>query len=189
MDETKPKPRTPVYLILIIAGVFILGAAAFPLLLNARGQALQSAEPVVPPAKLSQPAPALTLADLSGSQVSLADYHGRFVLVNNWATWCPPCVAEMPELEAYYSAHAAQGFILVAIESGEPAKTVAAFVQKYQLTFQVLLDPPGKALEAFNNWSLPSSYLIDPSGTIQLAWAGPVTRAALEKYVTPFLEK
>ena len=95
----------------------------------------------------------------------------------------------MPDLQAYYAAHLQNGFVVVAIESGEPAKTVSAFVQKNALTFPVWLDQGEFALEAFNNWDLPSSYLIDQGGIIRMSWTGPVDQASLEKYVTPLLEK
>ena len=95
----------------------------------------------------------------------------------------------MPELQIYYTAHATQGFTIVAIESGEPASTVADYVQSLELSFPIWLDPHGKAVEAFKNWDLPSSYLIDRDGIVRMSWTGPINQATLEKYVTPFLEK
>jgi thiol-disulfide isomerase/thioredoxin len=189
MTQPTPRSRKPLVMILIIAGVFILGAALMPLLINFQTAALQGGGIDLPPVRLSKAAPALSLTDLAGKSVSLADYRGRTVLVNNWATWCPPCQAEMPELQAYYDAHAADGFILVAIESGEPARTVQDFVLKNKMTFPVWLDPGGLALGAFKNWDLPSSYVIDGNGNMLLSWTGPVDQASLEKYVTPLLEK
>jgi cytochrome c biogenesis protein CcmG, thiol:disulfide interchange protein DsbE len=189
MSEQQPKSRMPLYLTLIVAGVFIAGAALFPLLVNAQDQALQSAGIDYAPVTVDKTAPSLALTDATGKPVSLDDYRGKVVLVNNWATWCPPCQSEMPELQAYYEAHLQNGFVIVAIESGEPVNTVLAFARKYKLTFPVWLDPQGIALEAFNNWDLPSSYIIDRGGTIRMSWTGPVDRATLEKYVTPLLEK
>jgi peroxiredoxin len=177
------------FTLLLVAGLFLIGAAVVILYLpQAQEQALAAADWVVP-VKVDYPAPDLTLTDLSGKSVSLTDYRGRVVLVNNWATWCPPCKAEMPTLEAYYEAHAGQGFVIVAIESGEPASQVAAFAESYGLTFPVWLDPQGAALDAFQNWNLPSSYVVDQDGIIRLAWTGAVSRDALETYVTPMLEK
>ncbi|HTX92183.1 MAG TPA: TlpA disulfide reductase family protein [Anaerolineales bacterium] len=189
MNQPEPKNRTPLFLTLVVAGVFLIGAALIPLLVRGQDAALQSAQVIVPPKTIDQAAPPLALTDLEGQPVSLEDYRGKVVLVNNWATWCPPCQAEMPEILAYYQAHATDGFVVVGIESGEPAKTVLGFVQQYKLTFPVWLDPDGSAVAAFNNWNLPSSYVIDPSGTMRLTWTGPVTQATLDKYVTPLLEK
>lgn len=141
------------------------------------------------PVTVNFPAPALSMTDLEGKTVALEDYLGRWVLVNNWATWCPPCKAEMPTLQAFYEAHQSQGFILVAIEAGDPKEEVASFVEEHGLTFPIWWDPTNRALVAFQNQSLPSSYLIDPTGTVRLAWTGAISRSVLEKYVTPLLEE
>jgi thiol-disulfide isomerase/thioredoxin len=178
-----------IFMLLVASGLFFIGAAFVIFFLpKAREQALAAGYSGVP-SELDFPAPDLTLTDLSGKTVSLSDYPGRTVLVNNWATWCPPCKAEMPVLEAYYEAHASQDFVIVAIESGEPASQVADFVSQYGLTFPVWLDPGGLALDAFRNWDLPSSYVVDGNGVIRLSWTGPISRAMLEEYLTPLLEK
>jgi thiol-disulfide isomerase/thioredoxin len=113
--------RLTAFITLIAGGIFLLGAALIPLLANAQQKALDSAAPLLPPVTTNYPAPQLALIDLKGKPVSIEDYRGQVILVNNWATWCPPCKTEMPELQAYYSAHAAEGFVVLAIESGEPA--------------------------------------------------------------------
>ncbi len=172
-----------------ILGLFLVGGAIIYYLADAQLKTLDTSQIVLEPASVSYAAPKLSLTALDGSTVSLDKYRGKVVLVNNWATWCPPCQTEMPELEAYYSEHVNQGFVVVAIESGEPAATVADFVQTYELSFPVLLDPHGAALAAFKNWDLPSSYLIDGDGVVRMSWTGPVNQATLERYVTPLLEK
>ena len=95
----------------------------------------------------------------------------------------------MPELQAYYQNHAEQGFVIIAIESGEPAATVTGFVHQLGLTFPVWLDLDAAALNAFENMDLPSSYVVDQQGTLRMSWTGSVNEATLEKYVTPLLEK
>lgn len=167
-------------------GLLLLGLAALLVIPQAADQAADETSSVVPVA-VSRPAPDLALADLAGQPVSLAGYRGQVVLVNNWATWCPPCRAEMPTLEAYFQAHQGEDFTLVAIDSGEPAVEVARFVDEMALSFPIWLDPKGAALEAFNNMSLPSSYVIDRNGTIRLAWTGAISREMLERHVTPLL--
>jgi peroxiredoxin len=141
------------------------------------------------PAEMNKPAPQLALVDLSGDAVSLDDYAGQVVFVNHWATWCPPCRAEMPELEAYYRAHREEGFTLVAINAGESADDVRPFVEELDLSFPVWVDPQGEAMRAFGVNGLPTSFVIDGSGTIVQAWPGAVTLEQLEEHVTPLLKQ
>jgi peroxiredoxin len=132
-------------------------------------------------------APDLSLENTNGKTESLADYRQKVLLVNNWATWCPPCKAEMPILEAYYEDHAREGFMIIAVEAGDAKDTVSQFSQNYKLTFQVWLDPDTASLKAFGNGNLPNSYVIDREGVVRYAWTGEVNRALLEKYVSPLL--
>jgi peroxiredoxin len=184
------RPNSPAQiaaLALIGAGLLLLGVVALVALPSLASGGDPNGQ--VEPAQVNYPAPELSLADLQGRPVSLAGLLGQVVLVNNWATWCPPCKAEMPALQAFFEEHRQQGFTVVAIEAGEPAGEVAEFVQAYGLTFPVWLDPEQKALAAFRNLALPSSYVIDRSGAVRLAWSGAVDQEILEKYVTPLLEE
>jgi thiol-disulfide isomerase/thioredoxin len=136
------------------------------------------------------PAPELTLTDSQGVSRSLADYRGQVVLVNLWATWCPPCKEEMPTLQAFYDKYRESGFIIVAINDGDPKADVLQFVEDYELTFPVWLDPTYIATEqAFNTLNLPTSFVIDRSGTIQLTWVGGIDAETLETYVTPLIRE
>ncbi len=140
------------------------------------------------PVAVHYAAPELKLSDLAGADHALVDYQGQVVLVNLWATWCPPCKAEMPTLEAYYQAHQENGFVTLAINDGDPSDDVTTFVKEYSLSFLVLLDPTYQATDhAFKTNNLPSSFVIDREGNIRLRWVGEIDRASLEKYVTPLL--
>jgi len=141
------------------------------------------------PQEVDYPAPPLALVDVNGQSVALADYAGQVVLLNNWATWCPPCRAEMPELQAYHTAHQEQGFTVIAVEAGDPASQVQQFVEEYGLTFPVWVDTGQQALTVFRNLALPNSFVIDREGQVRLAWSGAITLDVLEKYVTPLLEE
>jgi peroxiredoxin len=172
------------------AGLVLVGVAALMLWprpeVSASG--IQSGGVLTVPVEVDYEAPALTLVELSGQEQSLADYHGKVVLVNLWATWCPPCKAEMPTLKAYYEAHQADGFVTIAINDGDPEDAVKAFAQEYALTFPVWLDPEYEATEqAFKTSNLPSSFVIDRDGQVRLRWVGEIDRATLEKYVTPLI--
>jgi cytochrome c biogenesis protein CcmG/thiol:disulfide interchange protein DsbE len=170
-------------MVLVGVGLVIIGIVA----LNALPKGSASPEYSVVPAAVSFTAPELNLSDIDGNQVSLSSYRQDIVLVNNWATWCPPCKLEMPTLLKYFQAHSVDGFMLVAIEAGESAQEVRSFADEYGLTFPVLLDPENRSLAAFHNSSLPSSYVIDRSGTVVFAWTGPISLEMLENYVTPLL--
>ena len=199
MKIRKPQPShhksSPPYAAIFVgAGLLVLGVVA-ALLLARPEQAASSTyissvedDLSIVPAPVNFAAPELTLYDLDGEQASLADFEGQVVLVNNWATWCPPCKAEMPTLQAYYEKHKDQGFLLIGIEAGEPVDEVAQFVEDYKLTFPIWLDPQNKALSAFHNQNLPSSYVIDRQGTVRLAWVGAISKSILEKFLTPLLE-
>jgi cytochrome c biogenesis protein CcmG, thiol:disulfide interchange protein DsbE len=178
---------------MIGVGLILFGLAAIVLLPMAGAGALTkgptSNEVSAIPAATDYPAPDLRLNDLDGNPVSLADQLGKWVLVNNWATWCPPCKAEMPTLQAYDDAHREQNFILIAIEEGEPVAQVAEYVEKNNLHITVWPDPEQKVYDLFHNISLPASWLIDPQGQVRLAWVGAISREMLEKHVTPLLEE
>ena len=143
----------------------------------------------VVPVPVNYPEPELELENINGDVESLKDFHGQVLLVNNWATWCPPCKAEMPTLASYFSAHAHEGFMVIAIEAGDPRDQVAKFAEDFNLPFTVWLDPSSKALNAFRNGNLPSSYVVDRNGTIRYAWTGEINQEMLEKYVTPLLSE
>lgn len=141
----------------------------------------------VTPSEVNYPAPELTLQNVNGHTESLTDYLDKVVLVNNWATWCPPCKAEIPTLEEYYKAHSAEGFVIIGIEAGEPQAEVLGFVKGAGITYPVWLDLHNSSLRAFGSGALPNSFVIDRKGTVRLAWVGEINREMLEKYVTPII--
>lgn len=171
----------------LVVGLILVGLAAFLMLLGPRNtKAPQPVSRSVVPAEVNYPAPELSLQNVNGETESLVGYRDKVVLVNNWATWCPPCKAEIPTLEAYYKAHSTDGFVIIGIEAGEPQNTVQEFVQG-KITYPIWIDPESAAMNAFHNASLPSSYVIDRNGTVRLAWVGEISREMLEKFVTPLL--
>ena len=140
------------------------------------------------PYEVHFPAPSLTLINISSENVSLNQFLGEIILVNNWATWCPPCKAEMPTLQAYFQKYKDDGFMIIAIESGESLEEVTEFVSDIGITFPVWIDRKGEALAAFKNRDLPSSYVIDRNGVVRLTWTGEISFEMLEKFVTPLIK-
>lgn len=169
-------------------GLILFGFVLFALLRRTdEAAASASVDRSVVPMAVDYSAPQLSLQNLNGTTESLEDFRGKVVLVNNWATWCPPCKAEMPTLEQYYETHESEGFTIIAIEAGDGKDQVSQFVNSLKLKFPIWLDPNGDALQAFKNGNLPNSYVIDRAGTVRYAWTGEISLAMLEKYLTPII--
>jgi peroxiredoxin len=167
-------------------GLVLIAGSAYFLFQNSSSQTELAAIPIA----VNYAAPSLSLTDIHGQPVSLADYGGQVLLVNLWATWCPPCKKEMPALEAFYKKHKDDGFTIVAVNDGDPTADVVHFVKDYGLTFPVWLDPTYIATEqAFKTLNLPSSYVINRQGTVVLSWVGGINTKNLEKYVNPIIEE
>jgi peroxiredoxin len=132
-------------------------------------------------------APDFSLTDLSGQAVRLSAYRGRVVLVNLWATWCPPCREEMPSMERLHQQMKDRGFVLLAVSEDEGgAQTVKSFVDQMKVTFPVLLDPQGEVGRKYGVWGFPESFLLDRDGRIvervigPRDWAAPAQIAQIE---------
>lgn len=136
-------------------------------------------------------APDFTLTSLDGTEYTLSELKGQAVLVNLWATWCPPCRAEMPAIEKMYQEYKDQGLVVLAVDmtyQDDPQK-VAPFAQEYGLTFPILLDQTGAAGSAYQLRSLPSSYFIDRFGIIQeVVIGGPMAEALLRTRIEQILK-
>jgi thiol-disulfide isomerase/thioredoxin len=181
-----------VFLLMISgAGLILVGIAAGFFLANKQANnANQPTDFSAVPARVLYDAPVLTLDDIKGTANSLSNYLGQVVLVNLWATWCPPCKSEMPVLQEYYTRHKNEGFIVIAIEDGDPTSDVISFVNEYGLTFPVWLDPTYLASDqVFKTKNLPSSYVIDRTGRVRLAWIGAINSTNLDKYVIPLIKE
>jgi len=119
-------------------------------------------------------APNFTLPDLDGNMVSLSDYKGKVVLLNIWATWCPPCVEEMPSMEKLYQELKDEGFEILAVSvdvSG--AKEVIPFMKKHKLSFPALTDTKGDIKSLYQTTGVPESFIIDRNGIIVEKVIGP----------------
>ena len=133
------------------------------------------------------PAPDFALQSLDGRQVSLSQYKGSVVLINFWATWCPPCKGEIPALEAAYRANKDRGFVILGVDVGEPGPVVQTFVTGMGISYVVLLDEQERMLVRYGGLGLPMSVLVDRDGIIRERQIGVISEAELQKYLDKHL--
>jgi len=133
-------------------------------------------------------APAMQLTTFDGKQVSLGELlkQHKVVLVNFWATWCPPCRAEMPDIEAVYERFGPQGLTVAAVNMQESDHQVAGYAQEGGYTFPLLLDPTVVVANAYRVMSLPTSYFVGQDGRVLAVNMGAMTQASLEDKLQQF---
>ncbi len=180
--------------VLLIGTGFIFIAMSILIALIAANQArsvtgIEKAQDCVEPMNVNYPAPAIRLTDIAGSTISLVDHKGTVILLNTWATWCPPCRREMPDLETFFRTHAEEGFVLLGVNVGEELEAVVQFVDMFHLTFPILLDPDESTLRSLNSFSLPYSIVIDREGIVRYAWSGATCLSILESTISPMLRQ
>ncbi|MBI5044108.1 MAG: TlpA family protein disulfide reductase [Nitrospirae bacterium] len=124
--------------------------------------------------EVSRPAPDFALKDTSGKKISLSSYKGRVIMINFWATWCPPCRQEMPSMEALFKEYNKRGFEVLAISSdSQGEKIVKPFMEFYELTFSALMDADGEVHSLYGVTSIPTTYIVDKNGNIVQKIMGP----------------
>ena len=134
--------------------------------------------------QLGDPAPDFQLEDTKGNKISLADLRGKVVLINFWATWCPPCRAEMPSMEKLNTMMAGEEFVMLAINvEADGRDSVPAFLEKSPHSFTVLYDDQGVVQKLYGVYKFPESFVIRKDGVIDdrvigaIDWAHPETVA------------
>jgi len=120
------------------------------------------------------PTPPLKLKDLNNKTHALEDYRGQVVMVQFWATYCAPCVKEMPSMQRLQAKLAGRPFVILGVNMGEPEKDVREFLNRIKVNFTILMDQEGTALGAWKVFVAPSTFLIDPDGRIRYTVQGGV---------------
>jgi cytochrome c biogenesis protein CcmG, thiol:disulfide interchange protein DsbE len=136
-------------------------------------------------------APDFELKTIEGKTIKLSDLRGQPVLVNLWATWCPPCRAEMQTLETVYNDYKDQGLTVLAVNmtSQDDPQAIIPFVEERGITYPILLDDKGEIARAYQMKSLPSSFFIDRDGTIhEVVIGGPMAEATLRTRIEEILK-
>ncbi|RNB83751.1 TlpA family protein disulfide reductase [Brevibacillus nitrificans] len=132
-------------------------------------------------------APDFSLMTAEGEAIRLSDLRGKKVIVNLWATWCPPCRAEIPDMQAFYEANKDNGVAILGVNltaTETSVENVAAFVKTYGMTFPVLLDVDKEVGSQFQAISIPTSYIIDSRGVIREKFIGPMDQEKMEKMIS-----
>jgi thiol-disulfide isomerase/thioredoxin len=178
MRATTQKPATCRYPAMLVAGICLLSCLIMP--------AAESAG-TLEPYTGTEPPPELNLMDTRGEMHNLADYHGKVVLVNFWASWCPPCIKEMPGLQKLQAKLADRPFSILAVNVGEKRYDVWKFAKLVDFTLPTPLDTYKRAFSAWGASVLPTSFLLDTRGQIRyrvqgdLEWDTPEVISLIEE--------
>jgi len=159
----------------IVLGVMIIAVLVFYNLKGGLSQQEQSSVTVIEDStnklrlefpKTPAAAPNFELKDPAGKPLSLKDFRGKVVFLNFWATWCPPCIEEMPAMEKLHQELEKDGLVMLAVNFQEGPERVKEFFTQHNLTFTPLLDRDGKVTEQYQAWGLPVSVVINKRGQI-----------------------
>lgn len=178
----QPIERRIFFILILVAGLAWIGISAHP---------PETKADMVPAPQVGFLAPDFTLKTPLGESFTLSDLRGHPVIINLWATWCPPCRAEMPAIQKLYDEYKEQGLMVLAINATnqDDAMAVAPFVDQYQLTFPILLDETGRVSRSYQLRSLPSSYFIGRDGVVRdVVIGGPMPEALLRAQVEALLK-
>ena len=170
------------------AGILALGLVWIFLSADSSGA---STNGLIPAPQKGFLAPNFTLETLDGETVTLSDLRGQAVVVNLWATWCPPCRAEMPALQKVYVEYKERGLVILAVNSTvqDERQAIPAFIAEYGLTFPVLLDVNNEAGRLYQLRSLPSTFFIRRDGIIhEVVIGGPMAEALLRTRIEEILK-
>ncbi len=164
-------------LILIFGGVW-LWESQVPLLAQTINRTPQPA--------IGYPAPDFTLKTLDGKSFNLREHRGTPVVLNFWATWCGPCQAELPAVEATFARYTNQVQV-IGVDQAEAPDVVQAYVKEFQLTYPIAMDKDSNVANHYNVKGMPTTFFIDGDGVIRHMWMGEMNRITLAEGVTKIL--
>jgi peroxiredoxin len=189
MPALRQRQWNVVLVAVLVAGSLFIAATRVQPGSGAHPPAAQT-DVLADPAPLQDhPAPDLALPQLDGTPVTLRDLRGQVVLINIWATWCPPCRAEMPAIQQAYAAYRDRGFMVLAVNQREEATAITPFLEQYGLTLPILLDRDGQASATYQASALPSSFFVDRCGVIRAIYRGPLPPPVINGIVEQLLQE
>ncbi|MFQ5945761.1 MAG: peroxiredoxin family protein [Anaerolineae bacterium] len=140
-----------------------------------------------PAPRVGHVAPDLSLPTPDGETITLSDLRGQVVLLNFWATWCPPCRAEMPALQDAYDRFRDEGFVVLGVDQFELPGQVTGFTDRFGITYPQVIDETGQTSRAYGVFRIPASFFIDREGVIQKVVPGPLNLPQIAAEVSALL--
>jgi len=174
--------RTYVWIVLAV----LVGVAGYYIYGRGESNAGSAMKPMLPPGELAGSAPAFTLMDLDGRPVSLADFRGKVVVLNFWATWCPPCRREIPDFIDLQNEYGSQGVQIVGIALDEPEK-VQAFARQHGMNYAVLIGSDEISMKYGGIEGIPTTFIVDKNGKIVNRFEGFRPREIFEAEIKQLL--
>jgi peroxiredoxin len=179
VSAVKSQPRKNTRLLLTVLSVCIACVFLIILLEKDKDSTLRATKPIQPGLEV----PNFAFPDMNGKQISLSDHRGKVVLVNVWATWCPPCRQEMPSMQRLYEKFKGKNFEILAVSiDSEGREAVAPFMRKLHLTFPALLDPGETIIPLYGITGVPESFIVDKDGILVEKVVGPINWATPEVF-------
>ena len=167
-------------LLLLLTAAGVLVSLVVVLQPRSGGIALPTSLPGLAPApSVGRAAPDFALQLLDGSRMTLSGLRGKPVILNFWATWCPPCRTEMPDLQAVWQEHQSEGVVIVGVDLGEDPATVQSYVSRVGVTYPIALDIDQRVGETYGTGSLPTTYFIDRNGTVRDRYTGGMNKRVM----------
>lgn len=161
-----------ILVMILTSGLLIIGCAT-------------GSEPI---AAVSEAAPDFQLQNLDGQPISLSDFKGKPVLINFWATWCGPCVSEMPYIQEIHEEWPDKGLVVLAINIGDSSSEVEQFLQNHNLSLPVLLDTKKVVAQRYSIRAIPTTFFLDKDGMIQVKVIGAFpNKAAIESRLSEIM--
>jgi thiol-disulfide isomerase/thioredoxin len=178
-----------------VALALLLGAAILgTVYLVERGNEARRATTIVVPGvagaqapRVGQPAADFQITSLDGQPLSLAQFKGRPVWINFWASWCAPCRAEFPDMDAVYRKHRDRGLVLLAVSYAEQPADVAAYIERAQPAFTIGVDPAGTVAGQYRVLGLPTHVFVDAEGIVRDIRVGPMNQELMQEKLATIL--
>jgi cytochrome c biogenesis protein CcmG, thiol:disulfide interchange protein DsbE len=177
----------------VLLGVAILGSVY----LVERGNSQRTTMEIIsapavaglPAPRIGEPAPDFQVPGPDGQMISLSQFKGRPIWINFWASWCAPCRAEFPEMDAVYKRHQSDGLVLLAVSFAERPDEVVSYLEKARPSFTIGIDQPGTVAGQYRVLGLPTHLFIDAEGIVREVRVGPMNEALMEEKLAGILPR